>query len=467
MNRNGVDKRFFFDISDIVEFAGAYSRVSGIQRVVISVVKDLCSTLGEDRVRCLLPHPAKNCIVECNPAELFVEQDFSTELMLFRLGMRGEKGIFPARARFKAHLRSLGERKVLRAARKVEVMLASVLFPAWLDRYGLQRACDQYANAFHIAMTPFTGLRRDDILIRLGSSWYPTLVDALAQGHRDAGGAVVSMVYDLIPLNGPQYVPKDLSRTFLEWLRRAVKQSTRFLCISEFTATELRQYMSAHNVLLPAVVTPLAHEFPGAERNVSVTALSENSAKISSSQYVLCVGTLEIRKNGALLLRAWLRLLADLGDQIPMLVFAGRRGWLLDEFDALLAVHPQLQRFVKVVSQPSDQELSRLYSGCLFTVFPSLYEGWGLPIGEAAWFGKFCIASNASSMPEVCGDLIDYVDPNDLEDLYHKIRRAIREPDYVRQREARIKQAPLRSWSDVSRNICAQLQSTEASQTSD
>jgi glycosyltransferase involved in cell wall biosynthesis len=179
------------------------------------------------------------------------------------------------------------------------------------------------------------------------------------------------------------------------------------------------------------------------------------------------VGTLEIRKNGALLLRAWLRLLADLGDQTPMLVFAGRRGWLLDEFDALLAQHPQLQRFVKVVSQPSDQELSRLYSGCLFTVFPSLYEGWGLPIGEAAWFGKFCIASNASSMPEVCGDLIDYVDPNDFEDLYHKVRRAIREPDYIRQREARIKQAPLRSWSDVSRNICAQLLSTDASQTSD
>ena len=59
---------------------------------------------------------------------------------------------------------------------------------------------------------------------------------------------------------------------------------------------------------------------------------------------------------------------------------------------------------MRIVDSPSDRELAYLYQRCLFAAYPSLYEGWGLPVGEAAWFGKYVISSNATSLPEVCGD---------------------------------------------------------------
>jgi glycosyltransferase involved in cell wall biosynthesis len=78
-----------------------------------------------------------------------------------------------------------------------------------------------------------------------------------------------------------------------------------------------------------------------------------------------------------------------------------------------------------------------------------------LPVGEAAWFGKYVISSNATSLPEVCGALIDYVDPCDLSALCNALERAISEPDYVRRKEQAIAQAPMRRWSDVAEDIFA------------
>ena len=91
---------------------------------------------------------------------------------------------------------------------------------------------------------------------------------------------------------------------------------------------------------------------------------------------------------------------------------------------------------IAVAETPSDAELAFLYRNCRFTVFPSLYEGWGLPIGESLWFGKLCIASKTSSMPEVGGDLVDYVDPKDADSLQQAILRTFRERVTSRQRSS-------------------------------
>jgi hypothetical protein len=112
------------------------------------------------------------------------------------------------------------------------------------------------------------------------------------------------------------------------------------------------------------------------------------------------------------------------------------RGWRVEEFDAIQAADPAL---AQVIEAPSDAELAALYLGCLFTVYPSYYEGWGLPVGESVWFGKYCVAANSSALPEVCGDLIDYADPHDPADLAKKLRRALTEPGYVRSKELAIR----------------------------
>jgi glycosyltransferase involved in cell wall biosynthesis len=174
---------------------------------------------------------------------------------------------------------------------------------------------------------------------------------------------------------------------------------------------------------------------------------------LSDTRFVLCVGTIEHRKNGVALLEAWRKLIEELGDQVPLLVFAGKYGTGGAEFQAYLTQHGELSRYVDVIHAPSDSDLAWLYQSCLFTTLPSLIEGWGLPVGESAWFDKFCVASHATSIPEVCGDLMDYVDPNDVESIRAGLRRPITDPAYLRQREIGIVQAPLRRWFDVAEDI--------------
>jgi len=114
----------------------------------------------------------------------------------------------------------------------------------------------------------------------------------------------------------------------------------------------------------------------------------------------------------------------------------------------------------KIVLVPglSDAELREAYRSCLFTVFPSLCEGWGLPIAESLAHGKFCVASNRTSIPEVAGDFIDYFDPSDDDDALAKIERLLLDPSYLMAREARLRtQYRPRSWADCVRGLMGKL----------
>jgi hypothetical protein len=112
-----------------------------------------------------------------------------------------------------------------------------------------------------------------------------------------------------------------------------------------------------------------------------------------------------------------------------------------------------LSKFVRVTGHPTDQVLAWLYRHCLFSAYPSHVEGWGLPIGESAWFGNVCVTSRTSSVPEVCGELMDYVDPADIDEVTRVVRRLIIDRDYLARRKAGIGQAVLRRWSDVANDL--------------
>jgi glycosyltransferase involved in cell wall biosynthesis len=204
----------------------------------------------------------------------------------------------------------------------------------------------------------------------------------------------------------------------------------------------------------PVDVVPLAHEFAGYARR----AVLPEPRQLKGQAYVLCVGSIEVRKNGLALLKAWIKVRDELGDRCPQLVFAGKYGWMIEEFHALLAATRHVHGTVTIVESPSDDELARLYRHCLFTVYPSLYEGWGLPVGEAAWFGKFGVVSRESSLPEVCGDLMDYIDPGSPSDIAAKIIRPLTDAAYLSMRTQRIEAAPLRTWTQVAEDFHRHLQ---------
>src|SRR5208282_2997295 len=168
---------------------------------------------------------------------------------------------------------------------------------------------------------------------------------------------------------------------------------------------------------------------------------------------------IEIRKNHRLLVKVWQRLVERHGaDLVPALIFVGQIGWSFDALFADLEASEHVNGKIILLRGLSDGELQQAYRGCLFTVFPSLCEGWGLPIAESLAHGKFCVASNRTSIPEVGGNLIDYFDPSNDDDALAKIERLLLDPGYLTAREARLQaEYRPRTWADCVQALIGKL----------
>ena len=199
--------------------------------------------------------------------------------------------------------------------------------------------------------------------------------------------------------------------------------------------------------LKPAHVTWEAPQHP--------KALSSVVSQLIKEDFVLFVSTIEVRKNHNYLFHIWKRLIQERGyKNVPRLVFVGRPGWRVKDFMEQLAFTSNLSGRIKILHDLSDSELAALYRSSLFTVFPSLEEGWGLPVGESMVFGRPCIASKASSIPEVAGEFADYIDPLNVNDGYDKIVRFIDDTAYREKRAKHIKaDFRPRVWDDVANEL--------------
>jgi glycosyltransferase involved in cell wall biosynthesis len=142
--------------------------------------------------------------------------------------------------------------------------------------------------------------------------------------------------------------------------------------------------------------------------------------KLVPDGFWLAVATLEPRKNLERLVRTYCRLAGELGS-VPPLVLAGGRGWLSDRLEQQLA-EPVSRGIIVRLGYVSDVELEWLYAHCFAFVFPSLFEGFGLPVVEAMSLGAPVVVSNASSLPEIVGDAGIQVDPGDEDALFMALR---------------------------------------------
>lgn len=443
----------YFDITDIVRFATTYSTVTGIQRVQLNIISNIARQNKSHPIYCTFLHPKTKKLSAFKPLEILSEKEFDAYSMLYRLGLLEVGGRVPPKHKIKKYLNEFSDNKLLRSLKKLEVYSAALLSRRRLESLGLKDK--QERRLTHLSRVLLNEIQMDpkSTYVILGAHWGFKDVINMFKSHSANGGKVIQMIYDLIPHSNPDFCNKDFQLAFDKWLKDVSENVDRFVCISQYTAQALKQFLGtkAAGKIIEAV--PLAHEFGGYPRDPAGLAPTDEIAKVVAKPYVLCVGTIEIRKNGVTLLKVWSHLIETLGDQTPTLVFAGRKGWLIDEFDGILESSEKLQRFIKIIETPSDFDLVALYRNCLFTVFPSFSEGWGLPVGESVWFGKFCLGSNTTSVPEVCGDLIDYVDPVDVDSMTEKIKYLIQNPDYIRSREITIRNARLRTWADVSRDL--------------
>ncbi|NPD66404.1 glycosyltransferase family 4 protein [Lichenicola cladoniae] len=276
--------------------------------------------------------------------------------------------------------------------------------------------------------------RSGDWLLSLGASWHRVDYGRLLHRTRiETGVKTGLLLYDLIPIRRPEWCHHTLVETFERWFEGVLPSVDAMFAISQATADDAMRLLGqrGRGGFGPIRTIPVGTGFPA-----SVAAVQDEVARVSAralpapGSYVLIVSTIEARKNHALMFQVWRKLARDLPpNEVPTLVFAGRIGWLVSDLMLQIANTNYVDGKLLVIEDPSDAVLMRLYEGCLFTVMPSFFEGWGLPVTESMAAGKPCVVSNVTSLPEAGAGLVRMFDPYDFNDAYRVIYETVRDRD--------------------------------------
>jgi glycosyltransferase involved in cell wall biosynthesis len=308
--------------------------------------------------------------------------------------------------------------------------------PAWQAEVG--RAED----ALHAA--PEHPFRAGDWLLGIGAAWWLPGHPARIMAARDRQGVrYASFVHDLIPLTVPEHVAAELVRGFVQHFASLCLLADHVVCVSE---TARREFLEWRPRLLPGV------EIPADVLRLDARFGSDALAVPGPAEpYVLAVGSVESRKNQLGLLRAWLRLVREHGEAaVPRLIVAGIAGWQAEPVQMLLDSVPALRRRVEWRRIVRDEELRGLYEGCLFTVFNSLAEGWGLPVTESITYGKVPLCADTPALRESGGRHAVFVEAENVPALAAAAWALITDPVGRAAREAAIQADPgLGGWADV------------------
>lgn len=222
-------------------------------------------------------------------------------------------------------------------------------------------------------------------------------------------------VYDLIPIFHPEFF-EGKKYHILHEVVRSIKPDDFVLAISQATKNDLCGYAGIDPAQV--FVTPLAAgpAFYRCDNNVKLAAVREKYG-IPAAPYILSLSTLEPRKNIAQTIRCFARFVEETGDRNLNLVLVGTKGWDYGGIFSELKANSAVRDRIIVTGYVADDDLAAVYSGALMFVYPSFYEGFGLPPLEAMQCGVPVITSNTSSLPEVVGDAGVMVDPADADAL--------------------------------------------------
>jgi glycosyltransferase involved in cell wall biosynthesis len=258
-------------------------------------------------------------------------------------------------------------------------------------------------------------LRAGDTLMIAGAFWIYQRYD-LPNMLRHAGVRVTVFIHDLIQITDPEFVEPAATTVFRRSIVDILSVCNYVFTNSRFVAGEVGRYLTDRmNFQIPVIPVTLATEL--STRAPDINAVHQEYVDLATEEYVLCVGTIEIRKNHLYLIKIWERLIKE-GKRAPNLVFVGKWGWEIAPLQKHLSKSDYLGGRLYIYNAITDDDLAFLYQNCLFTIYPSFAEGWGLPVGESLWYGKPCITSRLTAMPEVGGPLCKYLDPLDAEDGY-------------------------------------------------
>jgi glycosyltransferase involved in cell wall biosynthesis len=385
-----------YDISNLASCFDRYDAIHGINRVVDEVLNELCRQ--DDLEITAVALEGKDPVVDSVKASLYLENKEPPLNCGFDYAFNASGGLTPAyRTIYRATESTVGGPLPFRSP----YALALRCFRAALYRmvrYGVISTKRAFKpERFDVFHCPHLALPRKELTGDL-----PRVIT----------------IYDLIPLTRPDFVSPQQSQVLQSLLDGIDVERDWVISISEFTKMEFceRTGMSPERV----VVAPLAAaQFFCPVTDPEVINATRLRYHLPEGDYLLCLAAPQPRKNLALLIRAFFRLLDEqqLADTYLVLAGSKEQGWMYDEILNAAEGSPEHRSRLIFTGYVADEDLPALYSGALAFVFPSLYEGFGLPALEAMACGTPVITSNTTSLPEVTGDAALLVDPTNLDQL--------------------------------------------------
>jgi glycosyltransferase involved in cell wall biosynthesis len=306
---------------------------------------------------------------------------------------------------------------------------------AWHPKF-LQEASFDQANVFH-------------------SPYFP--IPEEARGRKNLSAFIT--VHDLIGVLFPQFFENEpkYSQHHLAGIISSIQPDDWVICVSQNTKKDLCNYRSDIDPNHVVVTYLGAADWFYPCRDQALIEIASSKYKIPAGQYILSVCTFEPRKNLPHLIRCFSRLVQQESLKDLQLVLVGGLGWKYESiFKELIATNESVRHRIILVGRVADEDMAALYSGAIAFIFPSLYEGFGLPPLEAMQCGTPVITANTSSLPEVVGDAGIMVDPHDADGLCQAMLKLMTKTD-LRQAMSKksLEQAGRFSWSNCANQTLA------------
>lgn len=238
-------------------------------------------------------------------------------------------------------------------------------------------------------------------------------------------GPTVVTVHDLSWIRYPQAHPVERVRAMSKHFEPGLRRASLILTDSEFVKRELIEVFGLQPERIRPVMLGVEALFRPMTSDETRQVLQAH--QLTHGQYLLAVGTLEPRKNLQVALRAFMQMPERIRQRLP-LVLVGMKGWRTSELERQIAPMVQAGE-VRQLGYLPREELAAIVAGATTLIYPSVYEGFGLPPLEAMACGVPVIASNVSSIPEVVGDSGVLIDPQDVDSLRHAIEAMIAAPE--------------------------------------
>jgi glycosyltransferase involved in cell wall biosynthesis len=297
-------------------------------------------------------------------------------------------------------------------------------------------------------------------IIAVGSSWMLNADYAMELAHfaRSHRLTLSVLMHDMTPALFPHWYEAGYGKRWEQNCATVIAHTNRLLVYSESTRKDAIAFAEKYKITMPTVAKiRLADEVGTLEANPTVEGMRARNF-FSSRPFVLSVGGIHLRKNYGLLYDVWLILRERMGDACPHLVIVGGVSWNGAETARVMRNDPKVNSHIHILDNIDDNSLDWLYDQALMTAYPSLYEGWGLPVGESLAHGKICLSSSTSSMKEISPRLTDLIDPFDRLQWASMIQHYAISPSSRARREAEIRENfTITSWGETANHIVEAL----------